>query len=91
MTGKPYYSCMEADIIVVEAMYRAYWNALEQYYIELDEEASTFDELSDLMSAFMNCGGSFDNLDKHLESMKPLMNQFNKSRDKNLTTKLWME
>jgi hypothetical protein len=90
LTGKRYYRCLRAHLIVVEAFFRLYWDAFEQFSAEDENVFVCFDVLNDSINKLLAEEVRLSGVKEHLESMSDMFDKFEDSFAANSTARLWI-
>ena len=96
--GKGYYQAINAYCILYEVLLALYWESLEEYYSEAQEELSRPDQLSSAIELFRtslangaNARTALQEANDTLFTLAPIMNAFDTLRNASPTFAFWQQ
>ncbi|XP_065575603.1 uncharacterized protein LOC136037081 isoform X1 [Artemia franciscana] len=91
MVGKPFYRCVRAHLIVLEALSGLHWNSFESYCISSCTGSSVFDDIAGIIASATDGRLIQVELSTHLNSLTSPIAEFDNSINTYPTSKLWLQ
>ncbi|KAK2719881.1 hypothetical protein QYM36_005379 [Artemia franciscana] len=91
MVGKPFYRCVRAHLIVLEALSGLHWNSFESYCISSCTGSSVFDEIAGIIASATDGRLIQVELSTHLNSLMSPIAEFDNSIKTYPISKLWLQ